>query len=273
MKALFQVFCFSLLSGCCFAGVERFLKPVEVDFHQHSISRKSNSFIRNPLHSGNVSSGFSVQVDHLVSSHDIEMKLADSIQHRFQPIGEIVVNLTSSWIPIKASPTFILKLSDVSPDEFSSSSFVRFSLWESGSKIGDYSLPIRVAQMRDVLVTARSIPFGSKLSKEDFKLQRVDVLKQHANSVPSSTNLTSFQLDSYLPANTPLKWSNLSKANLIKKGQVIDVFASGKGIYVTMKGLALEDGAMDSFVKVRNLSSDKEFRAKVLNENSVKVSL
>lgn len=225
------------------------------------------------MHAGHVSSGFLVKMEHLISSQDIETKLADSIQHRFQAIGQIEVKLTSAWSQIKASPACILKLSDVSPDELSSSSFVRFSLWESGGKIGDYSLPIRVAQMRDVLVTARSIPFGAKLNKEDFKLQRVDVLKQHANSVPSATNLASFQLDSYLPANTPLKWSNLSKANLIKKGQVIDVFASGKGIYVTMKGLALEDGAMDSFVKVRNLSSDKEFRAKVLNENSVKVSL
>jgi len=37
--------------------------------------------------------------------------------------------------------------------------------------------------------------------------------------------------------------------------------------------LALEDGHLDSLVKVRNLSSDKEFHAKVLSENSVKVPL
>ena len=65
----------------------------------------------------------------------------------------------------------------------------------------------------------------------------------------------------------------LSKSKLITKGQVIDVYAAGNGIYVTMKGLALEDGQKDSLVKVRNLSSDKEFHAKVLSENSVKVSL
>jgi flagella basal body P-ring formation protein FlgA len=53
----------------------------------------------------------------------------------------------------------------------------------------------------------------------------------------------------------------------------VDVFAAGNGIYVSMKGMALEDGVEGSFVRVKNLSSDKEFHAKVLNENSVKVHL
>ena len=50
--------------------------------------------------------------------------------------------------------------------------------------------------------------------------------------------------------------------------------ASGNGIYVTMKGMALEDGVEGGLVKIKNLSSDKTFSyAKVLNENSVKVHL
>ena len=65
----------------------------------------------------------------------------------------------------------------------------------------------------------------------------------------------------------------LSKATVIRKGQVVDVFASGNGIYVTMKGIALEDGLLDSSVRIKNISSDKEFQAKVLSENSVKVHL
>jgi flagella basal body P-ring formation protein FlgA len=230
-------------------------------FDEISIQRKTNALVRGSFYSQDRKANFSQNNVKVVTSNVIEKMLADSIKHRFQASGEIVVNLTSSWESISIETNSILKLSDVSPDELSSSSFVRFSLWDSGAKVGDFSCP------------ARSIQVGSKLLKEDFKLQKVDVLKQHANSVPSSTNISSFQLDTYLAANTPLKWNNLSKANLIKKGQVIDVFASGKGIYVTMKGLALENGSLDSFVKVRNLSSDKEFHAKVLSENSVKVSL
>ena len=59
----------------------------------------------------------------------------------------------------------------------------------------------------------------------------------------------------------------------MRKGQIVDVFASGNGIYVTMKGMALGDGVAGGIVNIKNLSSDKEFPAKVLNENSVKVHL
>ena len=40
-----------------------------------------------------------------------------------------------------------------------------------------------------------------------------------------------------------------------------------------MKGIALEPGVKDSIVRVKNISSEKEFRAKVLDGNSVKVHL
>jgi len=61
--------------------------------------------------------------------------------------------------------------------------------------------------------------------------------------------------------------------NLVKKGEVVDVFASGGGIYITMKGVSLDNGVQGGVVRVRNLTSDREFQAKVLNQNSVKVNL
>jgi flagella basal body P-ring formation protein FlgA len=87
------------------------------------------------------------------------------------------------------------------------------------------------------------------------------------------SKLSSYQLNSNLRPGTVLKWNNLSKITLVQKGKIVDVFASGNGIYVTMKGMALEDGVEGGMVKIRNLSSEKEFQAKVLNENSVKVHL
>ena len=101
----------------------------------------------------------------------------------------------------------------------------------------------------------------------------MDILKQHAGTVPAISNLRGYQLASSIKPNTPIKWNFLSKITLVKKGQIVDVFASGNGIYVTMKGMALENGVEGGNVTVRNLSSDKKFQAKVLNENSVKVHL
>ena len=110
-------------------------------------------------------------------------------------------------------------------------------------------------------------------SSIQFDKKPVDVLKKHAGTVPANINLKGYQLASNVKSNTPIKWNFLSKVTLVKKGQIVDVFASGNGIYVTMKGMALEDGVSGGNVTVKNLSSKKEFQAKALNENSVKVHL
>ena len=58
----------------------------------------------------------------------------------------------------------------------------------------------------------------------------------------------------------------------VHRGDVVDVFASGGGIFITMKGVS-EDGVQGGMIKIFNITSDKEFFAKVLNKNSVKVNL
>jgi len=71
---------------------------------------------------------------------------------------------------------------------------------------------------------------------------------------------------------SPVLWNHVNAIPLIRKGQEVDVFGNGKGIYITMKGLAMQDGGSGEYIKIRNVSSKQEFQAKVLNENSVKVS-
>ena len=67
---------------------------------------------------------------------------------------------------------------------------------------------------------------------------------------------------STVSVGSPLKWSNLSKINLVRRGDVVDVFASGGGIFITMKGISLDDGVKGGMIKVRNITSDKEFFCK-----------
>ena len=275
MKVNFHLTFLLLLPAVLTAGVERFLQPLTIEGKDQSHSLKKAGFLRPNTSKSYQSFDVSAKKNSssaLTSDH-LERLLADSLKHRYQASGEIRVNLSSSWKSLMVSSSPIIKIRDISPDELSSSCFIRFSLWDAGVKLGDFSYPLRVASMNEVYFSTKNLHRGTKLKKEDFRLRKVDTLKQHASSVSNTTILKGFELQSNLNANSPLKWSVLSKSTLIKKGQVVDVYASGNGIYVTMKGLALEDGVAESLVKIRNLSSDKEFHAKVLTENSVKVHL
>lgn len=273
MKSYIHLILIFILPTFLTAGVERFLQPFQLDGKYRSSYEQKVDFYRSDNNLKLQTHDVFKKNPTLLTSLRLEELLSDSLKHRYQANGEVRVKLASSWKPLESSSSALIKIRDVSPDELSSSCFVRFSLWNSGEKLGDFSLPLRVAHMHEVYFSNKTLNRGTKLTKYDFGLRIVDVLKQHANSVLKSTNLKGFELQSNLSANSPLKWNVLSKATLIKKGQVVDVYASGNGIFVTMKGLALEDGVADSFVKVRNLSSEKEFHAKVLTERSVKVHL
>mgnify|MGYP001157028428 CR=1 FL=1 len=267
---------FYVISTLC-ADVGRFIDD-SIDFPSGATFKtltKSSALISPSItHAGRNRSNVSVAPQSvLLTRETLESKLGESISHRFQASGRIVAYLTRKWETIKVSSNYFLKISDCSPDEVCPSTFIRFAIWDNGSLVGEFSEPVRISQYVDVFYSSKPLHRGMRLSSADLESKPVDILKKFAGSVPASSNIKSYQLTTNLKPNTPLKWNFLSKVTLVRKGQVVDVFASGNGIYVTMKGMALENGVEGGFVMVRNLSSDKEFQAKVLNENSVKVHL
>ena len=159
------------------------------------------------------------------------------------------------------------------PDELSASSFIRFEVWDQGKLVSRHGEPFRLAHIVDVMVLREPLTRGQVPTGDKLTTQPVDLLRGNSDAIPANTSLEGFQMANSVSIGSPLKWSNLSKVNLVHRGDVVDVFASGGGIFITMKGVSLEDGVQGGMIKVRNITSDKEFFAKVLNKNSVKVNL
>jgi flagella basal body P-ring formation protein FlgA len=261
--------------------VSRFLDPIRIKPSQvqpsFTINQKTTASIA-PLYSkGRTLPEFSSsdrEVKEVFLTREIlEFKLGELLGYRYQASGKVVAYVTRQWTPIRLSSNFILKIRDCMPDNLSPSTFVRFTIWDHGSNIGEFAEPIRMSHFLNCLYTKNLSARGSKLLSQNFSDRPVDVLKQHAGAVPSGTDLKGYELAVNLRDNSILKWNHLTKVALVKKGEIVDVFASGNGIYISMKGMALENGVEGGIVKVRNLSSEKEFQAKVLNEKSVKVQL
>ena len=263
----------------CFGGVERFLTPVSFELikpETNQVKKKVSAFISKPVYRSEqkpVSSfdPFSGSID--LDASLLESKIGDILKHRFQARGDVKVYLNRNWENVKVGPNFLVNLKSCSPDTLSPSNYLKIELWDEGVELGKFSFNVKVAHLEEVYFAKKSLERGSRLSSDFFKVRKVDTLKQYANSVVAGANLKGYEISNTVRQDIPLKWNHLSKVTLINKGAVVDVFAAGNGIYVTMKGMALEDGVEGSFVRVKNLSSDKEFHAKVLNENSVKVHL
>jgi flagella basal body P-ring formation protein FlgA len=274
----------ALLSFCLFtsafsaaADIGRFIEPIQiapkVPVPTVRYVVKSSAFVSPHASNPQAQEAAPVADSIVIDRQLMEKRLGEALAHRFQTSGRVSAFLTREWTNCRSSSSFIVKIKDCSPDELTPSTFVRFSIWDQGKELGRYAEPIRMAHFLEVFYSKAPLVRGTRLDSSNLSTRLVDVLKQHAGSVPYQSRLAGYQLDANLKANSPLKWSNLSKVVLVRKGQIVDVFASGNGIYVTMKGMALDDGVEGGVVTVRNLSSDKKFPAKVLNENSVKVHL
>jgi flagella basal body P-ring formation protein FlgA len=263
------------------ADVSRFLDPISIkpaSAHQkYIISNVTSALIAPQSSRQRIYSDFSPDESNakevFLTRELLESKLGELLGYRYQASGSVVAYVTRQWKPIRLSGNFIIKIRDCMPDNLSPSTFVRFAIWDNGSNIGEFAEPIRMSHFVKCYYTKNLSSRGSKLLSQNLTERPVDVLKQYAGAVPLGSDLKGYELGVNLRENSILKWSHLTKIALVRKGEIVDVFASGNGIFISMKGMALENGVEDGVVKVRNLSSDKEFQAKVLNEKSVKVQL
>lgn len=70
-----------------------------------------------------------------------------------------------------------------------------------------------------------------------------------------------------------LSWHDVGRRPLVRKGDVVEVSASSGLLRVTLKGLALQNGALGDIITVRNPESLKVIPALVVGENRVEVRL
>jgi flagella basal body P-ring formation protein FlgA len=264
------------LSALLQADVTRLLSPLDLGSLQPVRTVVTRS--------GFISSGPSIPSSYTASNSKmkglitldaelLEKKIAASLSHRYQANGYVLARLSREWNPLNVPVDWEFKFQQSIPDELSSNAFVRFSISSDGVNLGEWGYPVKCSQMVDVAVAKVPFDRGNRitLTPELFSSSAMDALGAGANCILSDARLNGYQVASSLKPGTVLKWSHLSKMTLVRKGQVVNVFASGKGIFVEMKGQAMEDGVEGSFVRIRNISSNREFQAKVLNENSVKV--
>ncbi len=76
-----------------------------------------------------------------------------------------------------------------------------------------------------------------------------------------------------VPAGRLISWHDLAKKALVRKGDVVEVTIADGLLQITMKALALQNGANGDTVTVRNPDSHKDFSALVIAENHVQVRL
>jgi flagella basal body P-ring formation protein FlgA len=104
----------------------------------------------------------------------------------------------------------------------------------------------------------------------DLEIRRVDFLRDR-DALPATVGDAGFMFARTVQPNRLLTWRDVTRRPLVRKGDVVEVAAIDGLLQVTMKGLAMENGAQGDTVTIRNPDSKKDFAAQVISENHVQI--
>jgi flagella basal body P-ring formation protein FlgA len=196
-------------------------------------------------------------------------ELSRQLSEHFRVVGDLQIELLRPWTPgVEAGAAVELTVLDF-PSTLSSSLLVRVRLQSAGRPLGDTTLALRAQLLRDVWVTREPVARGNAVEPAQLDSRRVDVLRERDSLATGESESLTFTRS--VPAGRVLTWRDVARRALVRKGQVIEVAATDGALTITMKALAMENGAAGETVKVRNLESRREFAALVVSESRAQV--
>lgn len=202
--------------------------------------------------------------DHLLAS------LGREVAAHFNLEGDLQIELVRAWTP----PARVAAAWDVRVLEYpavpSASMLLRCRVLADGENAAETTFVVRAALLRDVWVARQPLNVGTPFDPALLDTRRVDLFRER-DVLPAAVGDHSFVISRAVSAGRLLTWRDISRRPLVRKGELVEVSAADGLLVVTMKALAMENGAQGDTVTVRNPESRKDFAATVINENRVQV--
>lgn len=158
------------------------------------------------------------------------------------------------------------------PGALASSMLVRVRYAQENRILREDTLVLRVSLWREGMAAATPLKRGDPLSFDAVTARRVDALRDR-DTLPVSAVGEDYVLAREIPVGRTLAWRDVVRRPLVRRGQMVEVQAGSGSLVITMKALAMQDGARGETVRMRNVESKRDFSAKVVAENRAEVRL
>jgi flagellar basal body P-ring formation protein FlgA len=202
-----------------------------------------------------------------------EQLLADlgrDLAAHFNLTGDLQLELLRPWTPpASTGARWTLEVLEY-PLAPSSSMLLRCRIAADGAPVGDYSLLLRAALWRDAWASRQPLAPGTMFESSLLDVRRIDFLRER-DIVPAGSGDARYEFARNVPAGRLITWRDLSRRPLVRKGELVDVAATEGVLLITMKAVAMENGAQGDTIVLRNPESRKNFSALVIDENRVQV--
>jgi flagellar basal body P-ring formation protein FlgA len=176
------------------------------------------------------------------------------------------------WRPVLLpDEPLTLKVIELPNAGVSASFIVRFQLSTAREVLGTWQMPLQAKIWRDVWVAKSPLRSGQLLADADIGRERRDVLGLR-DLLPEEPR-ENLELVESVSAGTPLTSRSVRPKPVVHRGQMVDAQVQDGTLLISLRVEVLENGAPGQNIRVRNVQSRREFRGKVINEQTILVSL
>jgi len=188
--------------------------------------------------------------------------------------GELELRITQPWTSRKISDEpLTVKITEVPTIGVSPSFIVRFELRNSHETVGAWQLPVQAHVWREAWVAHSMLKRGDALADADIARERRDVLVLHEPLADFPSGTSTLEIAEPVGIGAPLFVRSVKSTPVVHRGQVVQALVEDGSLSIAMKVEVLEDGAPGQIIRARNKQSLKDIRGKVLNEQTIQVSL
>lgn len=196
--------------------------------------------------------------------------VARDVASHFSLQGNLEIELLRGWTP-PAQPAGSWTVSVIEyPNVASSSMMLRCRIVADSKVVAEPTLVVRAALWRDAWATRAPLTVGATFDPAELETRKVDLFRER-DALPAAVGDRSYIFARGVAAGHLLTWRDVARKPLVKKGNMVDVTAVDGLLVITMRGLAMENGAQGDTVTIRNPESRKDFTALVVDENRVQV--
>ncbi len=204
------------------------------------------------------------------SREEFVAALAGNFTEHYKLEGELQLELLRTWsAPMRMAHVWTVEVADY-PAVMASAMLARCRILADGQIAGEYTITLHAALWRDAWSARLPLPANGTFDPALLEVRRVDFLRDR-DVLPVAVGDRGFIFSRSIQPDRLLTWHDVSRRPLVRKGDLVEVAAIDGLLQVTMKGLALENGAQGDTVSIRNPESKKDFAAQVVAENRVQI--
>lgn len=206
---------------------------------------------------------------------EIVTLLTDALQRDYvKSRGELELRLTRPWTarPVPDAPLTV-KILELPNAGVTASCIVRFELRSGEQKLGEWQTPLQARVWREVWVARSPAKRGENLADADLARERRDVINVREALAEFSERDPTLELAEPTQNGAILFARSVKLKTVIRRGQLADALIEDGTLRVTMKVEALEDGAPGQIIRARNPQTRRDVRGKVVNDQTIALTL